>query len=293
MKNKVNLCFLSKDRKHWTNFKRRIKVLYHIITSDELRPLPSSIAYYLILALFPLIALLGYVSSLFNLSTNDIMSVFNEANIELSSFLGSIIIVKSVPIDTAFYIIMALFLASNGAYSIVISANELYRIKENNVILRRVKAFFIIILLLLIFIFTMVFLAFSNTIFTFIIHNTILGSTFNSIYPYFMLLKWPFSFLIIFFTIKLIYVIAPDAKIKSKTVNRGSLFTTIGWIVTTLVYSFYVNNVANYNLFYGSLSDVIGLFIWTYFISYIFVIGIAINTNNYHLEEIKDSSIKS
>lgn len=285
MKNKVKLCFLSKDSKYLSSFISRVKLLWRIVTSNELRPLPSSIAYYLILSIFPLMALLGYISSLFNLSISDVTNVFNESNIGLSTFLGSIINLESVPLDTAFYTIMALVLASNGAYSIVIAANELYQIKDNNIILRRVKAFFIIILLLLIFIFTMIFLAFSSTIFNFIIDHTVFGPTINRIFPYFMFLKWPFAFLLIFFCIKLIYVIAPDKKIASSTVNKGALFTTIGWIITTLVYAFYVNNVANYNLFYGSLSDVIVLFIWTYFISYIFVVGIAINTNNYHLDK--------
>ena len=79
---------------------------------------------------------------------------------------------------------------------------------------------------------------------------------------------------------------APDRRIASKYVNHGAAFTTIGWLLITAIYSYYANNVANYNLFYGGLSGIIILMMWVYMIAYIFVIGIAINTSTYHyLEE--------
>ena len=93
--------------------------------------------------------------------------------------------------------------------------------------------------------------------------------------------------------IKLLYTMAPDKHIASKYVNKGAVFTTVGWLIVTAVYSYYANNVANYNLFYGGLSGLVILMMWIYIIAYIFVIGIAINTNDYHyLEETVINKIK-
>ena len=97
-----------------------------------------------------------------------------------------------------------------------------------------------------------------------------------------MLLKWPIAFILIFWLLKIIYTISPDKKISSKYMNNGALFTTIGWIITTAIYSYYVSNLANYTLFYGSISGIIAMMIWIYILSYIFVMGIAINTDDYN-----------
>ena len=80
-----------------------------------------------------------------------------------------------------------------------------------------------------------------------------------------------------FLFIKMIYTMAPDKKVPSKSVNGGALFTTTLWILITAVYSYYINNYANYSVFYGSLANIVVLMIWVYFLSYVFVIGMAMN----------------
>ena len=138
------------------------------------------------------------------------------------------------------------------------------------------------------FLFILIFLAFGNVILKFILGLKIFSSIAGEIYSIFILLKWPIASIMIFIMIKLLYTMAPDKRISSKYVNKGAIFTTIGWLLITAIYSYYANNVANYNLFYGGLSGLIILMMWIYIIAYIFVIGIAINTNDYHyLDEMK------
>ena len=69
--------------------------------------------------------------------------------------------------------------------------------------------------------------------------------------------------------------------IPSSQTTYGAIFTSIGWIIVTAIYSFYINNYANYSLFYGTLANLVVLMVWIYFLSYIFVIGLAMN---YHEE---------
>ena len=63
--------------------------------------------------------------------------------------------------------------------------------------------------------------------------------------------------------------------------TRGAVFTSLGWILVTAIYSYYVNHFANYDIFYGGLSNLIIMMMWIYIIAYIFVIGIAINVETY------------
>ena len=70
----------------------------------------------------------------------------------------------------------------------------------------------------------------------------------------------------------------PNRRISSKSVNKGTTFTTISWIVVTYIYSFYVTHYASYNNYYGSASNIVVLMLWIYLISQIFVIGMIINS---------------
>jgi uncharacterized BrkB/YihY/UPF0761 family membrane protein len=82
---------------------------------------------------------------------------------------------------------------------------------------------------------------------------------------------------------------APDKKIPSHNVNGGAIFTTFGWIGITALYSYYINTFANYSVFYGSLANIVVLMIWVYFLSYAFVIGMAMN---YHQDLEKTGIIE-
>lgn len=135
------------------------------------------------------------------------------------------------------------------------------------------------------FVFILFVLAFGNMIVKFILSFQIFNNTPSLIYNLFIYLKWPIAFIIIYIILKFIYVVAPDKKIKSKSVTKGAIFTTICWIIVTALYSYYANNIANYDRFYGNLSNIIVLMMWIYIISYILVIGIAINVNNYNMVE--------
>lgn len=61
----------------------------------------------------------------------------------------------------------------------------------------------------------------------------------------------------------------------------GALFSTLGWIVSSALFSIYFNNFGNYSYMYGSLAAVVILMLWLYICICILFIGAEIN---YHLE---------
>lgn len=263
--------------------KSYFKRILNLITRPEMKILPGQLAFFLVLAIFPLLTLLGYIGSkmLFFIEPFiDTLAKFVPDNVmqiilpfvESSHITGNII----------FFMIVGFILVSNGTYSIIITSNELYNIKNEDYIKDRVKAFFMIILLMFLFIFIFVVLAYGNIILEKILSLEIMQSISNNVYYIFVLLKWPVAFVLIFWILKIIYTISPDEKISSKFMNKGALFTTVCWIVTTSVYSYYVSNLANYSLFYGSISGIIVMMIWVYILTYIFVMGIAINADEYN-----------
>ena len=89
--------------------------------------------------------------------------------------------------------------------------------------------------------------------------------------------------------IKILYTLAPDERIPSRFNNNGTLFTTLLWIIITRLYAIYLNNFNTYNLFYGSLANVVIMLFWIYLLAYVFTMGMAINSDCY-LESKKVSS---
>lgn len=266
--------------------KKIIKEIFKIMGRDEMKILPSSLAFFLVLSVIPIIALLGFIASFFSLSLDSIINTIDEAlPKEISDIIITYISGKGVDIHVGFSMLVVFLVASNGPHSIIITSNALYHIKDSSYLKRRIKAFFMTLLMVVLFLFIVLVLAFGNHILRAIMDLGILENA-KPLYDIFVLLKWPLSYFLILFSLKILFTVAPDTRISSKYVNKGVQFTALGWIIVTAIYSFYVNNFANYDIFYGGLSNIIILMMWIFILAYILVIGIAINTNRYNMEEI-------
>lgn len=73
------------------------------------------------------------------------------------------------------------------------------------------------------------------------------------------------------------YIFIPDKKQKARFQLPGAIFSTVGWIVFSYVFSIYFNNFSNYSYMYGSLTAVVVLMLWIYFCICILFLGAEIN----------------
>ena len=65
--------------------------------------------------------------------------------------------------------------------------------------------------------------------------------------------------------------------IRLKNTLPGAIFTTIGWIITSSCFSYYVSNFGKYSTTYGSVGGVIVLLVWLYISSIIIILGGEVN----------------
>ena len=261
--------------------------LKELIFDPTVRILPGNIAFFLILAIFPLLMLIGYIATFFDVSMTSIINFINSAlPTEIAETIVGVISGKSFDSSIGISMLTGFILASNGSHAIIIASNTLYGFPADDVIRRRIKSMLLIMLLVGVFIFTAIVLAYGNIILKTIIDTFELKGAAKTIYKIFAIAKWPVAFIIMLFSIKLIYVIAPDWKILSKNTTRGALFTATGWTIATAVFSYYISHFANYDIFYGSLSNIVIFMVWIYVISYILVLGIAINVKQYKDKEL-------
>jgi membrane protein len=97
---------------------------------------------------------------------------------------------------------------------------------------------------------------------------------FNVIWSF---LRYCIPIIIMFITFSFIFKYGPNRKLKFHNVIVGTIFTTVGWVATSLLFSFYINNFTNYEKVYGSLGGVIALISWLYISSLIILIGGELN----------------
>jgi membrane protein len=75
----------------------------------------------------------------------------------------------------------------------------------------------------------------------------------------------------------ILYKIGPRKRLAWASVWRGSVVATVLWFLLTLAFGWYVRNLSNYNVMYGSVATVIALIVWMYMLSIIALYGCAYN----------------
>jgi len=269
-----------------------LKKVIDLTKRPETRILPGHLAFFFVMSLIPIVALLGAIASRFSISFDSIKD-----GIDISvpggvgEFISSIINGQGFTFNIGVFLVSAFILASNGMHSIIVASNEIYKIKQKDFITRRIKAIMMTVILVEVLFFLLAIPVFGDTIFDFLRNNVDNEASVNFFFRVYKLVKYPISIAIIYFNIKLIYVIAPDEEIGSVTTTKGSIFTTISWIVSSEIYSFYLDTFTKYDIFYGSVSNILILLLWVYVLSFIFVLGLIINAGTYR--SIKERQIET
>ncbi len=264
--------------------KKKILYIMEMIKKPEMEILPGHLAFSLVISIAPIVTLLVLIASSLSLSAevfvNFMLKAFPK---EVSELLIPFTKGTGFDINLGISLMVGLLIASNGLYCVVTTSNTLYKKEKLTTFKRRIKSLVLTMLLVFLFLFLLIVLAFGNKIIRLILTLVMEQKVITLFYQLFVFLKWPIGFLAIFFTINIIYALAPDSPIPSRYTRKGALFTTVAWTLVTAIYSYYVNTMARYDLFYGSLSNIIIMMIWVYILSYIFVLGIAFNAERYKL----------
>lgn len=94
-----------------------------------------------------------------------------------------------------------------------------------------------------------------------------------------ILVRWIIIILLFFTIISIIYTLGPAIKKRWKFISAGSTLATALIILSTLGFSYYVNNFSSYNRIYGSIGSVIVLMTWIYINSFVLLIGFELNAS--------------
>lgn len=255
----------------------------------EMLVLPGQLAFFFILSIVPTITLIGYGAGLLNLSTD---VIYNFLTTAFNKGIASALVVNpshALGFKYIITIIIGYYFASNGAASIIVTSNTIYGIENTSFFKRRLKAFLMTFIIILLFIFMIIVPVLGSRITEMIAYVNMKQSVTDKILSVFNFLKGPITWFIMFIFIKMIYTMSPDKKVESRYVNKGAIFTTIGWVLATNIYSYYIGHYAKYDVFYGGLANIIVLMLWFLILAYILTIGIAVN-HKVEEEELEKTS---
>ena len=90
-------------------------------------------------------------------------------------------------------------------------------------------------------------------------------------------LRFPVMGLVMYFALYFLYALPQDTHLRARDLYPGVLAALLGWMVTAYLFSWYVENIASYSLFYGSIGAVIVLLIWLNFTAAILILGAELN----------------
>jgi membrane protein len=91
--------------------------------------------------------------------------------------------------------------------------------------------------------------------------------------------RWFIIIAFIFYGIALIYKFAPSVTKRWKLFSPGSVLATLLIMLTTIIFSYWVNNFSSYNKVYGSIGTVLVMMMLIYINSLILLIGFELNVS--------------
>ena len=267
--------------------KKYLNRIWEIIREPEMSVLPGQLAFFILLSLVPIITLAGILAGFFSIDGTSLVELLNQvipgdATILLNHFDLSL---EKISIYYILLFVWMFYLASSGCNTVILISNEIYGIKQSNWFKRRIKAIFMTLSIVILIIFLLIVPIFGTKLASFFSYLAV-GDTLEAILKY---VRSPFIFLIMYIFLRVFYNFAPDRVRSNSHLNIGALFTAIGWFIVTSIYSFLSQNMTTYNILYGALSNIAILMIWLYFVSYFFVIGLALN----HSDEIDEDLEKT
>jgi membrane protein len=257
------------------------KKLWEKSNKDDVLGNAAQLAYYFLLALFPLLiflaSLLGYlpIPNLFERIINSLDQVMPPEALKLISDNLKDIVSSERGGLLSFGILGAVWATSAGVSAIINQLNNVYDVEEGRPFWRvKLTALGLTVSLAVLILLASTLIFFGDFIGNWMIDKFGLSMVITVLWK---IGKWLLSLAALFIALELIYYFGPDVEQEWKWITPGSVIAVIIWLLASFGLSFYVSNFGNYNATYGSLGAVIILMLWFYISGLIILLGGDIN----------------
>ncbi|MGN1334393.1 MAG: YihY/virulence factor BrkB family protein [Anaerovoracaceae bacterium] len=238
----------------------------------------AQLAFFLFLSILPTIILLSQLMGIFSLSLDGIQEL---ANINITGegmkALEDMFSYRPSGANSLFLAVTALWGASKVQFSLIRVTN--YTITDGKstgegYVKDRLRAIKTIIITLFTIVFSLVVLVYGPMLLKLVFGIVAGGELADAAW---ITLRWPLAAALYFFMISYNYYVLPSKKVPFRDVLPGSVFSSVGFLIVTYVYNIYSSKSINYNILYGSFSNIVALLMWFWFMSWVICLGITLN----------------
>ncbi len=270
----------------WTDLGKRV---WSEIEKDEVFGRAAQLAYYFLLALFPLLLFLTSVIGL-------VMGAETGLRQSLFAYLGTVLpssasqLVNTTILEVtnssgggkiAFGILAALWAASNGMGAITEALNIAYDVEESRAWWKqRLTAVGLTIALSLLIISALLLVLTGGRIADYLAASYGFGESFAIAWK---VAQWPIALAFVLLAFALIYYFAPDVGAQKWVwVTPGAVLGVSLWLLVSFSFRIYLHFFDSYSKTYGALGAVIVLMLWLYLTGAAILIGGEVNAEIEH-----------
>ena len=231
---------------------------------------PSIIVFLTLIPYIPVTGLQETLMELLNVvlppSTNEI--TFNALDDIINNTRGGLLSIG---------FLLALYFSTNGINSLIEAFNASYHIRENRpIIQQRILSLGLTLLLSFMLIIAMGLIIFGKFVVSYLTEYKLITQYAGELILYG---KWFTILLVLWLGISVLFHLGPSIKSKWKLFTPGSILATLGIIITSIGFNYYINHFSQYNKIYGSIGTLMIILIWMYFNSIILLTGFELNAS--------------
>ena len=264
---------------------KRVKEIYQKIIevteeigANHVGAYAAQSAYFFMLCMIPIILLLLTLVQYTPVTKADVMTaVMQVFPTSVDSMMATIVnqvynqSTGIIPIT----IIVALWSAGKGVLAMTTGLNCVYHCRETrNYLILRLRSTLYTVMFLLVILFLLLLSVFGNSRNIFITEHI---PIFEEFADRMIELRAVLTPIVLVAFLLLIYKFLPNRKDKFIRQLPGAVFTAIGWMAISWIFSVYVDVFTGFSSMYGSLTTIVLIMLWMYFCMYCILLGGELN----------------
>ena len=261
---------------------RFVKRLWKQLEHRDIKTLPATIAFNLVMAMAPLMVVMVQLITFFSIQS-DLISRLLETyihNEEIIRFLEQVLAAADRPTLGITGIVLTsipfIWSISKGLYGISSAANITYQVPLMRfAIIERLVSFFLVCGLVILMSLIMFATLFGRQILGVFLHFNDL--TLEGYWDFILSMAGTATAFISYLAFfQVLFYLAPTMRTKFCEVTPGAFVTATGWSIASALFSIYVSQIANYSI-YGSLASIVIILFWLYLLGYTITVGLQVN----------------
>ena len=261
--------------------KKRLKEMfirgYRKILDPYYQGFAAQIAFFFMLSIVPTVILLSQLLGFMEISlrfVDELLDLYVAPN--MADTLKEVLDTKSAVSNNIILLVTALWSSSRAQFALMRIANYTYSGGRSTgkywgERFRSLQTMFLTILTIAVVLIVQVY---GRQILTIVFGQVVKTSVLIKLWYW---LRWPAGAALYFLVVLYQYYVLPQERREPRSLLPGAILAAAGMVVMTGIYSIYTGFIVDYGWLYGSLSSIVALLFWFYFMSWVLVLGILTN----------------